>query len=171
MSRILFLVGMSGAGKTAWGRKMSTAYKMNFLDVDEYVERQQNKTVSQIFSEQGEQGFRTLEAKALKEIVERNKEPLIVSCGGGTPLNPGNYDLMRQNGYLVYLEASVETILENLKDHLSDRPLLKNGVISPAARIRELYGKRREIYERADYKFCVETLKVEDLSGVVALCR
>lgn len=167
MNKIIFIIGMSGAGKTAWGERLAGFWGVPFFDIDRHVEAAKGKSVSQIFLECGEAGFRSLESEALRSIVHQQAPPFVLSCGGGTPVDPANLTLMKEHGLLVYLRASVTTILHNLQDHIAARPMLTNGVISPAVRISELFEKRRKIYEQAQVTVDAEGLTVEELAASI----
>jgi len=171
MSGIIFLIGMSGAGKTAWGSEIAKAYALPFHDIDHWIESQQQLTIAQLFSLHGEAGFRLMEDKALREIVHKNKPPFIVSCGGGTPVRAENLQFMKEHGCVVYLKASIETILENLNGQIAERPMLNNGVINPTQRLKELYEKRKKIYEQADHSFQVEHFSVEQMQDIIEAIR
>lgn len=168
MSGIIFIIGMSGTGKTAWGRRIAERFHIPFKDIDEHIEATQQKRIAQIFNEVSEAGFRKMESEALRFIITHNAPPLIISCGGGTPVDPDNLKLMKEHGILVYLKANISTILNNLDGQMAERPMLTNGVIHPAARLRELYEKRKKVYEQADYTFQVEDLSVDDFTSLVA---
>lgn len=83
MKRI-FLVGYMGSGKTTYGKMLAEKYNLDFKDLDVYIEQRQFKTVSQIFREKGEEGFRQIERNMLKEVSEF--EDVVISAGGGTPI-------------------------------------------------------------------------------------
>ena len=94
-SRIIIL-GYMGAGKTTLGHALSKVLDMPFYDLDWYIESRMRKTVSQIFEERGEEGFRTIERNMLHEVAEF--ENVIISCGGGTPCFFDNMEYMNQQG-------------------------------------------------------------------------
>ncbi len=168
MSKIIFLIGMSGAGKTEWGQQIAETYNLPFYDIDRYLEAEHEKNVTQLFSQHGEPGFRILEGNALRTIVRIQAPPFILSCGGGTPILSQNLTLMKQHGILIYLKATIPTLLHNLKDCLSARPMLTNGIINPTQKLTELYEKRKKIYEEAHYTFDVENFSVQDVAHIVA---
>jgi shikimate kinase len=170
MKNCLFLIGMSGAGKTTWGKKLALAYRIRHIDIDEYIEVLEATSISRIFALKGESTFRKIESLALKTIVSQSKEKLIISCGGGTPLAEENFLFMREHGCIVYLEAEIATLLVNLENGKDERPLLKTDVVNPDARLSELFEKRRKIYERADYKLIVEKLRIEDFKPILDQC-
>ena len=121
MTRI-FLIGYMGAGKTTLGKAFSRELGLTFIDLDWYIEERFHKTVQQLFSERGEQGFRELEQKMLHEVAEF--EDVVISAGGGTPCFFDNMDYMNQAGTTVFLNTSPLVIVDRLKRQRADRPLL-----------------------------------------------
>ena len=120
--RRIILIGYMGSGKTTVGKALSKATGMMFYDMDWYIESRMRKTVSQIFAERGEEGFRQIEYNMLHEVAEF--ENVIVSCGGGTPCFFDNMEYMNQQGQTVYLQASPEVLYGHLLMGKSVRPLL-----------------------------------------------
>ena len=112
-----------GSGKTTIGRALSKETGMMFYDLDWYIESRMRKTVAQIFAEKGEEGFRKIEYNMLHEVAEF--EDVIISCGGGTPCFFDNMDYLNQQGDVVYLKASPETLYKHLLMGKIERPLLK----------------------------------------------
>ena len=161
---------MSGAGKTEWGKAVAETFNLPFFDIDYYIETKEDKTITQIFSNYGEPYFRRKESEALQNIISENKKPFVVSCGGGTPINPSNLAIMKEHGIVIYLKAKIATLIENLQEQIVERPLLMNGVISPVARLSELYEKRRKIYEQAHHTMIVENLTLKDFEPLILKC-
>lgn len=153
----VFLIGYMGSGKTTLGRAVEARTHISFIDLDEYIEAQQGKTISSIFKEKGEEGFRNLERMALAELSQR--EDLLVACGGGTPCYFDNMDIMNSRGTTVWLEASVERLHMRLTQAKSSRPLiaafddtqLRNFIISSLE-------KRTPHYSKAKATFCSDFL-------------
>ena len=170
MSRIIFIIGMSGAGKSRWGEIVSQTYNLPFIDLDCFIEATEGKTIAEIFRDSGETGFRKIESQLLRQVVLDNNAPLIISCGGGTPIDPDNLQFMKEHGCLVYLKATIATIIENLNEQIVERPMLTNGIISPSVRLNELYEKRKKIYEQANYTLTAENLAVQDFEPILHLC-
>ena len=130
---------------------------MMFYDLDWYIESRMRKTVSQIFAERGEEGFRQIEYNMLHEVAEF--EDVIISCGGGTPCFFDNMDYLNQQGDVVYLKATPETLYKHLMMAKVERPLLKNK--SPEeliAYITEHLKERSPFYEKARYSLDVNVL-------------
>lgn len=122
MKRI-FLIGYMGSGKTTLGRAFAKSAGLSFIDLDWFLEERSHRTVSQLFAEEGEEGFRRLERKMLHEVSEF--EDVVIACGGGTPCYFDNMDFMKQHGITVYLDASQDVLFRRLKLASANRPLLK----------------------------------------------
>ena len=155
--RRIILIGYMGSGRTTVGKALSKETGMMFYDLDWYIESRMRKTVSQIFAERGEEGFRQIEYNMLHEVAEF--EDVIISCGGGTPCFFDNMDYLNQQGDVVYLKATPETLYKHLMMAKVERPLLKNK--SPEeliAYITEHLKERSPFYEKARYSLDVNVL-------------
>ena len=143
-------MGFMGAGKTTLGKALAAHLGVSFIDLDQYIESRYMKSVSQIFATRGEQGFREIESRLLREVGEFDN--VIVSCGGSTPLIGDNMDYMLSQGQTVYLKCSNETLLSRLKTARSQRPLIASKTDDELALFIESETKRREPgYLRAQY--------------------
>lgn len=116
----VFFVGFMGAGKTSVSRKLARMCGLSAVDMDTYIERQEGKTVSDIFAEQGESGFRTIETQVLRKLSEGT--PMLVGCGGGVITTPANREILKERGYVVFLRVSAYEAKNRISD-LSTRPL------------------------------------------------
>ena len=132
--RNIVLIGFMGSGKTTLGLKLSYLLRMPVEDTDKMIERQEGRSISEIFADEGEAYFRELETELLRKCGEQKYER-ILSVGGGTPVNPVNRPLLHQCGTVVYLRVSPEVVYERLKNDTT-RPLLQCE--DPLTRIREL---------------------------------
>ena len=156
MKRII-LVGYMGSGKTTVGKALSKETGMMFYDLDWYIESRMRKSVSQIFAEKGEDGFRKIEHNMLHEVAEF--EDVIISCGGGTPCFFDNMDYLNQQGDVVYLKATPETLYKHLLMAKVERPLLKGKSQEELlAFIREQLEKREPFYTKARYTLDVSLM-------------
>ena len=143
-------MGFMGAGKTTLGKALAAHLGVSFIYLDQYIESRFMKSVSQIFATRGEQGFREIESRLLREVGEFDN--VIVSCGGSTPLIGDNMDYMLSQGQTVYLKCSNETLLSRLKTARSQRPLIASKTDDELALFIESETKRREPgYLRAQY--------------------
>jgi shikimate kinase len=119
------------------------------------------KSVSQIFAEKGEEGFRKIEYNMLHEVAEF--EDVIISCGGGTPCFFDNMDYLNQQGDVVYLKATPETLYKHLLMAKIERPLLKGKSSEELiAYITEHLKERSQFYEKARYILDVNVLDEYD---------
>jgi len=121
-SKPLFLIGFMGCGKSTSGALIAQKTGKEFIDLDLYISQKHNKSISEIFENNGEQAFRLIEHSALKEIIKFKN--IIVATGGGTPCFFNNMELMNQNGFTVYLNTSPEILFERLISLKNTRPLL-----------------------------------------------
>lgn len=143
----IILIGFMGCGKTSIGSKLSFRLHRNFIDTDKQIEKKHGKVISDIFREEGEAFFRQLETECLKELLGQ-KDNCIIAVGGGLPLQKENRELLRQLGYLIYLQVTPDTIYKRLRSDTT-RPLLQGD--NPRGRIEELLNQRSSVYaETAD---------------------
>ena len=156
MLRII-LIGYMGAGKTTVGKALAKELGVQFYDLDWYIETRRHKTVTQIFAEMGEEGFRRIEHNMLHEVAEF--EDVVISCGGGTPCFFDNMDYMNQQGQVVYLKAEPEVLIEHLSMARTERPLLKGKSPEELKEfIKEQLHARETYYNKARYIFDVSLM-------------
>ncbi len=120
----VYLIGFMGSGKSTMGRWVADALEWSFLDLDYFIENKYHKTISQIFEEKGEDGFREIEKKCLKEVSDFDK--VIIGAGGGTPCFYDNMDVMNSTGLTIYLKLEPKVLNERLCASKSQRPLVAN---------------------------------------------
>ena len=160
MTRII-LIGYMGAGKTTIGKALSKELGIIFYDLDWYIENRMRKTVSQIFAERGEEGFRKIEYNMLHEVAEF--EEVIISCGGGTPCFFDNMDYLNQQGQVVYLKAEPEVLYKHLLMAKVERPLIKGKSQEELlAFISDQLDLREPFYSKARYTLDVSLMDSYD---------
>jgi len=120
---LFFLNGFMGSGKSHWGKIWAANYKLGFIDLDEVIQMEEGGSVVDIFEEKGEDYFRTVEAKKLREMATAKSS--IIACGGGTPCFHDNMKWMNEHGISVYLSATPDEILRRLIKGQQQRPLIK----------------------------------------------
>ena len=145
MSNIV-LIGFMGTGKTVVGRRLAALLNRSFIDTDAEVERITEKTIVQLFAQDGAVRFRSEEALLVKKL--ENQDNLVISTGGGIVLNPENIISFKKNGILIGLTAPPEVIYQRVK-HKRSRPLLNKGDV--LSKIEELFAQRVNAYDAAEY--------------------
>jgi len=140
----IFLIGYMGCGKTTLGRALQKATGLEFIDLDTYIEARYRMNVRDIFASRGEEAFRDMERRMLREVGEF--EDVVIACGGGTPCHFDNMEYMNLRGVTVWLQASHERLLDRLIKGSYKRPLLHgktpeqiDAVITSALKEREPY--------------------------------
>ncbi|MCD8021506.1 MAG: shikimate kinase [Lachnospiraceae bacterium] len=142
--RNIFLIGFMGAGKSTVARSLRDDFGMRLVEMDEQIEAEEGRTISQIFAESGEAYFRALETRLLENLEQEANT--VVSCGGGVPMREENVAAMRRSGKIVYLSARPETIYERVKD-FHTRPLLEGNM--NVEYIERLIAQRLPKYQAA----------------------
>lgn len=112
-----------GAGKSKLGRSLANNIGVDFIDLDDEIARVHNQSLSKIFEEKGEPGFREIEKEVLKDWIKRDN--YLMACGGGTPCYKNNMDLMNASGSTVYLDVPSDVLLSRLSNSKVNRPLIQ----------------------------------------------
>lgn len=145
-------------GKTTFGRALARVTGRDFIDLDFYIEQRFRKSISQIFADGGEAEFRRCEAAMLREAGEF--ENVVVACGGGTPCFCDNMDFMLSAGTVIFLEASVDRMLQRLKVNNSRRPLMAGKSVEEMRfAICQGLAERLPFYSKAHITFTGENLE------------
>jgi shikimate kinase len=154
----LYLVGFMGTGKSTVGRSVARRLGFESVDSDHEIERLQGRSISEIFTQQGEPAFRLME----REFVEKGHASArtVVACGGGLVVQPGMLAKLQAKGVVVCLHASFATVLERTQRHRV-RPLLE--VENPEERIRTLYAAREPIYKQAGTVILTDARPLNDV--------
>lgn len=140
------LIGMSGAGKTTIGKLLAEKMNYEFVDLDDQIEKKENKSISQIFADEGEEFFRQLETKMLTELI--NNDKLVISTGGGIINNEKNREFLKNYFFNIFLNVSINEALERLQQN-ENRPLLLGNIKD---KWQNLYDERLLLYyQTADY--------------------
>ena len=138
----LMLVGMMGSGKTTIGRALAMHLGKVFVDSDEEIQQRTGVTIPHKFDIEGEAGFRQREAAAIRDLVGRDN--LVLATGGGGVLEGQNRAMLKQNGIVIYLKASVHDLWQRTR-HDRSRPLLQ--AVDPRAKLTELHHQRDPLYQ------------------------
>lgn len=159
----IILLGYMASGKSTIGRFLAEKKHIPFIDLDEYIEKREGKTVSEIFELKGEIYFRKQEHVFLKELLEK-KEDFILSLGGGTPCYAGNMDVLLnfKNVKSVYLKTSINTIVDRLRNEKSQRPLVARLNKEELAEfVAKHLFERSYYYNQATYTLTVDSKSID----------
>lgn len=162
----IFLLGFMGSGKTKLGKRLSKLLKYSFIDLDQWIEEKEGRSISKIFKESGESYFRKAESAYLYSI--NNISATVVATGGGTPCFHNNMDWMLQHGKCVWIKVSNEELFRRLKDTKDKRPLLRNLTDTELKDfIREKLEERMPYYSRAHLVIRSDGLKEQTLANQI----
>lgn len=155
----IVLIGMMGAGKSTIGHLLDEKLKdFQYLDIDKEIEKLAQKHISEIFAQDGESHFRKLEHELIAKYSNYHNQ--VISTGGGIVENIENVNLLKKNGVIFYLKASVDELFERVRK-TSHRPLLKNA--NPKQRLKELIDKREPFYKLADFEIDTEKKELMEI--------
>lgn len=165
----LSLIGMPASGKTTLGRALAVAYGVPFIDLDEEIVRQQQRSIAEVFSTEGEAHFRELEAATLREVLTRHPA-FVLATGGGTPCFHGSLDVLLATGPVLYLDVPVPELVRRVQAAAQARPLLAGALETAAleARLHETLAARSRFYDRAHLRYAghpVSVAAVQQLLG------
>lgn len=147
----IFLVGLMGSGKTTIGRALAKRLNMQFVDADHEIESRTGASITLIFEIEGEASFRQREADVIRDLTQQ--QGMVLATGGGAVLNEESRRYLRERGTVVYLRASVSSLVQRTS-HDRNRPLLQTT--DPRARIETLMRERAPLYEEVAH-ITVET--------------
>jgi len=138
----IFLVGLMGSGKTTIGRSLAKKLNLRFVDADQEIETRTGASIPLIFEIEGEATFRQREADVIRDLTAQ--QGIVLATGGGAVLNETSRQLLRERGTVIYLRASVASILQRTS-HDKNRPLLQTA--DPRAKIEALSRERAPLYQ------------------------
>ena len=167
--KLLFLVGMPAAGKTFWGDKIAKAYPLEFIDLDVFVSEQEKASIPALFAQYGENGFREREHKHLKKLISNIKLDTVIACGGGTPCFNENLQLIKDAGTVIYLEADIPYLLDNINNSEEIRPLLR-GRGDVGAYLEGLLQKRNRFYKQAHHILQTKNISLITFDEIISSC-
>ena len=159
----IVLIGFRGTGKSTVGRLLAKRLERDFIDSDKYIEDSTGKTIKSIFEEDGEEGFRQIEADTIAELSKADNK--VISAGGGVVLREENVNNLKDNGFLILLEATPEIIHNRIaqdKNTTQQRPSLTDK--KPLDEIKHLIEQREHAYKNAaDYTINTSYVSCEDI--------
>ena len=178
---LITLTGFMGSGKTTVGKVLADFLGCPFYDLDDLIVKKAGKTIPEIFAQDGELAFRQLEARLLRQTVEKYGEnTAVLSLGGGAVTTPASATLLNEKTVCIYLRATLETLLQRLEGQTAGRPLLNeipgqagNDVMpgpdraSVAARL----ASREPLYEKTAHVIVdTDGLSPEEVADEIIIC-
>ena len=144
----IILIGMPGCGKSAVAKQLAARLSRKAVDADALIESLAGKSIPQIFTEEGESGFREWETKALSELGKRSG--LVIATGGGCVTKERNYPLLHQNGTCFWIQRDILSLPTD------GRPL------SQQTDLAQMYKLRQPLYASFADHTILNDGKIED---------
>ena len=145
------ILGFMGSGKTTIGKQLANKLKYNFIDLDEFIEKNLDMSILSIFSNKGESYFRDIETSYLKKALELKDS--VISLGGGTPCFNNNMYIIKRHSKSIFIDLPVKMLADRLKNAKLKRPLINNkSDIELIDFIDTLRSERLSYYNQADFK-------------------
>ena len=159
----IYLVGAPGSGKSVVGRALATELGTQFVDLDDYIERQAGRDIAGIFASEREAGFRQHEKYALQKLMAQDKK-IVVATGGGIVLDSDNRKLLA-NAITIFIDVDEDILWSRIEKDLSSRPLFHGD--NPRGILADIMRQRLPLYRQlASY-----TVKSDTESSVAGLTR
>lgn len=156
-----------GSGKSHLGWKLANHLRVQFVDMDNYIEERNCKTIPQIFAQEGEAEFRNKERKALEELSEFTD--IVIATGGGAPCFFDNIDLMNETGKTIYLNIDPAILADRLLKSKTDRPLIKGKSRDELIIfIDDTLKKRNEFYAQAKFQITEPDFDLDELQKMIS---
>jgi len=169
---MIYLAGMMGAGKSTVGKALAQKLGMRFVDLDQTIEAATSMSVLEIFARKGEDYFREIESKMLRETAD--SIPSVVALGGGALNQIENLEFIKKTDRSIYLRAPVDILIANLQER-SERPLIAEEPTEEAlkTKLEALLQQRRENYEACDFILDINRdMSADDIANrIVELLR
>ena len=162
----IFLIGMMGSGKSHWLKQMAKWNKSVGYDLDALIEMNEEKTIAEIFTEEGEEQFRKTEAKILRWFKEKKK--YVLATGGGTPCFQDNMAWMKKEGIVIWLDESVDILVKRLVEEKAHRPLIADLSEQDLTKfIKDKLVERHAFYSQANYRLSSDQITDTALKQII----
>ena len=162
---LITLTGFMGSGKTTVGKVLADFLGCPFYDLDDLVVKKAGKTIPEIFAQDGEPAFRQLEARLLRQTVEKYGEnTAVLSLGGGAVTTPASATLLNEKTVCIYLRATLETLMQRLEGQTAGRPLADDALAARLAEREPLYEKTAHVIVDTD------GLSPEEVADEIIIC-
>ena len=136
-----------GVGKSTIGKLLAKRLKAKFIDVDKVIEKNEKKSIKNIFEERGEKYFRKLERKITLKFLKNKKA--VIALGGGAFINKDIREVILKSSKSVWLKVGLNNLIKRYKNN-NRRPLLNKKISYED--VEKIYLTRKKIYSLADFK-------------------
>jgi shikimate kinase len=161
----IFLIGIMGSGKTHWAQQLADQLHMDWIDLDQQIEKVTDMPVRDIFAMEGEEYFRLKEKDTLRQFI--GVDNIIIATGGGTPCFHNNMEWMNDNGITIWLHVDSNVLAERLKRKKYKRPLISHLNDDEIQDFIEAKLKEREpFYAQAKYHLTGSQITLEDFTKI-----
>jgi shikimate kinase len=160
--KTIFLTGLMGSGKSSVATVLARSLCLPLVDLDAMICKEAGKSINEIFADEGESAFRSLESACLNRAASFS--PSVIATGGGVVIAESNRRLMHEKGIIINLTAPLALILERLSG-ATDRPLYSDQ--DAEKRIRTLMEEREQFYADADIRIDTDGKSVEDVAAYI----
>lgn len=148
------------------GRKLAKRLGLDFIDLDDVIERREGMTIPELYTAVGDAEFRNKEWEALLEVVQTDH--VVIALGGGAPCHCDNMNLIEKHGEVIYLQLDNDTLVSRLKKATVDRPIVMNKTDEQLRfYIRDIRSRCEHHYLRAKYVVDAKDLTVERIIEVL----
>ena len=145
---MIFIIGLPGVGKTTFAQQLASHLHMDWFDLDQIIVDQQQKPITSLFKESGEEAFRKMESVALQTVIDNNRNA-VIATGGGTPCFGDNMNRMLANGTCILLKAEIGIVTEHIVADAQVRPMfLELDRREIAKKLSYLWDKRKSYYQQ-----------------------
>lgn len=159
-----------GSGKSTTGRILADRLNYQYIDTDDRIEEAEKRDIKQIFQEEGEDYFREIETRTIREVCDESGK-FVVALGGGSLIDENNLKLVKKFGTLLYLKTNLKDVYWRLK-YDQKRPLFQEYLTKGQKQIEDLLEHRLSSYEKAHYTIDIENKDVEEtVMAIIELLR
>lgn len=144
----IFLIGMPGSGKTTLAKQVAEEMNLSFIDLDQEIENQEQKSITEIFNQQGEDYFRQVESNLLRQWASSQKS-FVMATGGGAPCFFKGIDVINDSGISVFLDVPLADLIKHVAKK-GGRPLLQiSDNVELENKLKSMREKRLWFYQQA----------------------